>query len=127
MKKDLNAKTFTVFGLSFVVAALTHWTIPYGELNYIENIFLLRWVLYSGLISLIGYLKFKQMAGKVAIWVASGFMISVFFRMIFDLLRDGTSHNLWPFELFLTFGLTFIPAFIVGFIYRLIQGAQKVR
>ncbi|MFD2200395.1 hypothetical protein [Shivajiella indica] len=121
MRFIFNAQMWLVLLSAFTVAALTHWTIPYGDLGWIENGLALRWILYSILISLIVHLRLNILSGKAAFLIASGFLTAVVLRIVFESLKNATSHNLWPLEMVLVFGITFIPAFLVGILFKSIK------
>ncbi len=41
----------------------------------------------------------------MALWVGVGTMLATLGRVRFDVRLDPTSHNLWPFEVFFSFGI----------------------
>lgn len=125
MKLTIDSKFWLVFALGFFVAALTHWNLPYEELDLMGNGVAYRWIAYSGVISLIAHLRYQVLSGRVAFWTAIGFIAAVFLRIIYDLFRDSSTHNLWPFEILLAFVLTFLPAFIVGWVFKYLKGLPK--
>ncbi|RPA68508.1 hypothetical protein EF405_07920 [Cyclobacteriaceae bacterium YHN15] len=125
MRFLLNPQMCLVFLAAFIVAVLTHWTIPYRDLGLLENGLALRWIFYSILISLIAHLKLNILSGKAAYLIASGFLSAVILRAGFEILNDTSYHNLWPLELILVFGITFIPAFLVGFLFKSIKKLTK--
>lgn len=116
-----DTKMLLVFCLAFLVAALTYWTVPYEDLGLMEDGSALRWAFYAAVLSLISHFRHRQLSGRVAVWIATGFVTAVIFRIAFDTFNDSSTHNLWFFELVLTVGVTFIPAFVVGFIFKVLK------
>lgn len=118
MKLSFDSKILLVFGLGFLVSALTYWTLPYEALDLLGNGVALRWAMYSAIISLIAHLKYQLLSGRVAYWIGAGFLAAVSLRIIFDVLKDSSTHTLWPLELLIVLLVTFIPAFLVGIIFK---------
>lgn len=118
MKLSFDSKILLVFGLGFLVAALTYWTLPYEALDLLGNGVALRWAMYSAIISLIAHLRHQLLSGRVAFWIGAGFLTAVSLRIIFDVLKDSSTHTLWPLELLIVLLVTFIPAFLVGMIFK---------
>lgn len=125
MRSGFDTGTLLVFGLAFLVAALTYWTVPYEDLGPLEDGSALRWAFYAAVLSLISHFRHKQLSGRVAIWIAMGFVVAVILRIVFDIFNDGSTHNLWPFEVVLTLGITFVPAFVAGLVFKVVQRTLK--
>jgi hypothetical protein len=118
MKLKAVSSKWLVFAGAFIIGAITYWTIPYEDLVLLGFIFTLRWAIYSAIISLIVHLRAKILSGMLAFWIASGFVSAVLIRIIYESSGNAIAHNLWPLELILIFGITFIPAFLVGLLSK---------
>jgi hypothetical protein len=46
-----------------------------------------------------------------AITIGSAFPAVIFVRVVLDGMEDPTNHNLWPFEIVMTFGIGMIVTF----------------
>ncbi|PSL01723.1 hypothetical protein [Cecembia rubra] len=125
MRAGFDTRMLLVFGLAFLVAALTNWTVPYEDLGLMEDGSALRWAFYAAVLSLISHFRHNQLSGKVAIWIAMGFVTAVILRIVFDIFNDSSTHNLWPFEVVLALGITFAPAFVVGLVFKVVQRTLK--
>jgi len=121
MRADFDTKMLLICGLAFLIAALTYWTVPYKDLGLMENGSALRWAFYAAVLSLISHFGHKHLSGRVAIWITMGFVVAVILRIVFDILNESSIHHLWFFELVLTVGVTFIPAFVMGLVFKVVQ------
>ena len=86
--------------LGIGIGAISYWRIPYEELNVLE---LNLWLIVGGG-SLIGALcstlLFKLKPLKIGLLLTLGVVLSVIFRIIYDLtVKDPSSHNLAPLEI----------------------------
>jgi hypothetical protein len=82
-------------------SAVIHWQLPYGEYFGLWGMGHWTWIgILSGLVSLISGFIIKTNPLKYTHWIILGVVLTVFLRVVFDILFiDKTHHNLWPFEL----------------------------
>jgi hypothetical protein len=103
--------------MALVGAGAVQWTIPYSEINMMDNPFLLRWGLICIFLGAIGS-YYKKSTVRSALLITAGFIAAVIFRAIYDFFIDPSSHNLLPFEVGLTILIVFPPSFISTFALR---------
>lgn len=93
------------FILSFCFVGLPYWSVPYAKLNLPNALMGLGlWVVVIAAL----LLRYFRVAcfWKVSAIVGASVPAVVLTRVIADVLRDPTTHNLWPFEI--------VIAFVVG-------------
>lgn len=91
------------FAVSFFTIGLSSWQIPY------QKIALPNAVLGPGLVGVIVLAALPRVLCHTRLWPATLIVgayvpAAVLARVIYDTLRDPTSHNLWPFEIILVGG-----------------------
>lgn len=102
-------RTALLFALVFVPAALLYWPAFEAKRNLPD-------ALYGPALALPALLAmadawFGRRPFARAVWLGAAVLpAAVFARVVYDGLRDPTSHNLWPFELAIAFGVALPPA-----------------
>ena len=86
------------FAAAFFAVGVPYWRVPYGKLNLPDA------VLGAGLLVVVAAAALARVDSgrrflRVVAVVGSSVPAVVMVRVVFDGLRDSTSHNLWPFEL----------------------------
>lgn len=107
------------FGLlsgTALLAGLTYWQIPYADVNFFASSFLLTWGIMALLGGFLGVLFLRKSVFQAVQLVVTGFLIAVILRIIVDGISDPTSHNLFPFELIITFAIATPPALVGSWI-----------
>lgn len=105
-------RTALLFALMFVIAALPYWFALEAKRSLPEALYGAALVL-PVLTALVDGVPTRRPFRR-SLWIgASVLPAAVFARVVFDGLRDPTSHNLWPFELAIAFGVA-LPAAVVG-------------
>jgi hypothetical protein len=100
-------KTVAALGLAVLIGGLVYWTIPYPKLG--TDVF---WIILGGLGLMAGVAIARWIrldVAKTAAVAGLGFVTSVMMRVIYDGLRDPTSHNLFFIEVAI--------AFVFGFVF----------
>lgn len=88
------------FAMAFIAIGAMHWTIPYSEVELPNSLF------GPGLALVVLAGALARIAGRARTLVAilvvgSAAPAAIAARVVVDTTNDPTSHNLWPFELFL--------------------------
>lgn len=106
-------RTALVFGVAFVIAAVLYWPAMETKQNLPDSLYGLPVVLTALTAVVDSWLSRRPFAR--ALWVAACVLpAAVFARALHDvLLVDPTSHNLWPFEIVIAFGVS-LPAALAG-------------
>ncbi len=86
------------FLLSFFAVGVPYWLIPYNKLN------LPGALMEPGLFVVMGAALMLRLRGSATFWkivliVGTAVPASVFARVVWDGMKDPTSHNLWPIEI----------------------------
>ena len=102
-------RTTSVWLGSAFVAGLFAVGIPYWQVAY-SKVSLPDTLIHSGLLVVVVAAIVVRAIGKcdfVPTLLAAGAAVpgAVMARVVFDALRDPTSHNLWPFELIIAIGV----------------------
>ena len=87
-----------IAGMGCIAASLTLWPVPYGEVAMLAKGFLLQWTIAAVLAGCLSRILMRQSFSMTALFIACGFALATFGRVVFELIKDSTSHNLWPFE-----------------------------
>jgi hypothetical protein len=107
------------FAASFLAVGAGYWPVPYARLSF-EN-------LVGPGLAVVVVCSFSacfatdRRVGAVALWIAAAVPAVAMARVLFDVARDATSHNLWPLELVLAalVGLAAaLPGAALGFALR---------
>ena len=105
-------RTALLFVLAFVPATLLYWPAFEAKRNLPD-------ALYGAALALPALLAladawFSRRPFARSLWIGACVLpAAVFARVVYDGLRDPTSHNLWPFELAIAFGVA-LPSAVAG-------------
>ncbi len=108
-----DKRSLATIGLAFLGAAITHWYIPYEQVSLIAKSFIITWFVIAFVTGALGVMLMKRAVRESSLLVTAGFVLAVFLRVIFEILKEPTSHNLWPFEILITI-LIALPASMLG-------------
>jgi hypothetical protein len=101
-----------LFALAFVAAALLYWPAFDARINLPNALYgaPLAVVALTALAdAVLGRRPFAR-----SLWIGAAVLPAVVFaRVVYDGLRDPTSHNLWPFEIAIAIGVG-LPAAVAG-------------
>jgi hypothetical protein len=100
-----------IFAVAFVLAALLYWPAFEAKVN-------LPTALYGAPVAVAALAALAEaLLGRrpaTAFWLGTAVLpAAVFARVVYDGLRDPTSHNLWPFEVAIALGVS-APAALAG-------------
>jgi hypothetical protein len=124
--KMIERKHLPMIALGFVVGAVGYWTADFS----IEGEF--SRVIYSILgpgafiCAVISVFVRKKSPGFISLLVSLGVMLGMLSKIVYDIIRDSSSHNLLPFELLLGLVIVLPAAFLGSFlVWGLIKIAGK--
>jgi hypothetical protein len=87
----------TVF-LGFLAGGLPLWPVPYYSIDLSNPGFLGQWIgagiIAGGFPAALSSLSMH----RSAVLLGAGFGMAVLARVLFEIIQDPTTHNLWPFE-----------------------------
>ncbi len=112
--------------IGIIVGGLSYWFIPYGEMNLLGvHIYIL---MASGafLGSLILNLLLNEKPWNIALLITAGVLVAVVCRIAFDIIKDSSTHNLFPFEIIAVLFITVPSAFIGSYLSQLIKYIKKI-
>jgi len=88
----------TVF-LGFIAGGLPLWPIPYNSIDLSSPEFLGLWIvagtIAGGFPAALSTLSMNRTAGLLG----AGFGMAVLARVLFEIVQDSTTHDLWPIEI----------------------------
>ena len=107
MKNDRLHWLYLSAVVSFFAVGIPYWKIPYNEVNLIDVLLtpvLIIVVISAMLVRIYTKLSFLRITSVVGLSVFAAIMA----RVLFEVVKDPTSHNLWPFEVMIALivGLT---------------------
>ncbi len=112
----IQKKHLPTIAIGFAVGAIGYWTADFSEDGEFSR------VIYSILgpgafiCSVISFSLRKKSPGFIALLVSLGVMLGMLSRILFDILIDPSSHNLFPIELMLGLVIVLPAAFFGSFI-----------
>jgi len=86
------------FFVAFFATGIPYWQIPYAKLSLPDSLIGMG-LLVVGVAAALTRAFVKSRLLPVIFVVGAAVPCAVFARVVFDGIRDPTSHNLWPFEL----------------------------
>jgi hypothetical protein len=105
-------RTAMLFGIAFVAAALLYWPAFEARTNLPDALYGAP-LAVAAATALVDAL-FSRRPFARSLWVGAAVLpAAVFARVVYDGLRDPTSHNLWPFEIAIAIGVG-LPAALAG-------------
>lgn len=102
-------RTALLFGVAFVVAALLYWPAFEAKTNLPDALYGAP-LAVAALTALADAVLSRRPFAR-ALWIGAAVLpAAVFARVVYDGLRDPTSHNLWPFEIAIAVGVGLLAA-----------------
>jgi len=109
-----NQSLLLLLFVSFLAAGISnYWILPYGEIEILSTYFLTKWIAVAIVIGFVSILLLQRKIIDTATITTIGFVAAVFSRVIIDAIKDPSTHNLWPFEIFFTVLIVF-PTSLLG-------------
>ncbi|HEY8509133.1 MAG TPA: hypothetical protein VIL32_12290 [Steroidobacteraceae bacterium] len=108
------------FLIGVLSAGIPYWLVPYGKVN-LPNAIMGPQLLIVGAVTLVAFMFRTAPFKKTLILFASVLPCAVMLRVIVEGVMDPTSHNLWPFEIVIAFGVglvCLVPAALIGSLLR---------
>jgi hypothetical protein len=101
------------FGGGTLAAGIPLWPIPYSELSIAEGSLPGIWSIAICTVAALTSFRTGMGVVRSTFVVGSGLPAAIFIRVVVEGIADPTSHNLWPFEVFLGIFIG-LPAALVG-------------
>lgn len=117
--------TVTVFMVSFLCIAQPYWQIPYSQIA-LPNSLLGPGALITGALAMFLRLDPKREFSSIVLACGGAFPAVVLSRIIYDVIFDSTSHNLWPFELIIAILCGLFVSAIGGGVGSLLYSSRGV-
>jgi hypothetical protein len=104
--------TAALFAVGFVISAFLYWPALDMKKNLPDALYGMP-IALAALTTLADSWFSRRPFGQ-SLWVGAALLPAVVFaRVMFDVMQDPTSHNLWPFEIAIAIGVG-LPAALVG-------------
>jgi hypothetical protein len=97
------------FCAGFLAVGIPYWATPYSKLNLPDAVLGLQ-LLVVGFSALVASAARAARLRRIVAVMAASVPAAVILRAIVDVLRDPTSHNLWPFELVIALAIGVMAA-----------------
>ena len=105
---------FLITLIGFLIGGVSYWRTPYNELNLLDTQMWILFVFGTLIGSFIVNLYLNNKPIKVAILISLGVVLSVIFRILYEItFMDTSSHNLAPFEILVSVIQT-LPMSLLG-------------
>lgn len=98
MLKTSNRWLVAAFLVGFFAVGLGYWPIPYSKVSLPNSLYGIGLIVVGGAAGLTRVFSDNSFWRTVLV-IGAAVPGAVFARVVFDGLRDPTSHNLWPFEI----------------------------
>lgn len=116
LRKRFSKFFYLLAGIT--ITAIVYLPIPYADIDLLNTTFLIKWIGFGILASIIGVLLTRSKAKEAALFLTLGYLIGVLMKVAVDSIEDSTNHNLLPFELLFTVitisPTTFLAAYLVS-------------
>lgn len=123
--KTAGYRIALAFAVAFFCVGLPYWRIPYSEVALPHS--LPATGLFAVALTALVLVATRALPYWRAVWLATAAVpAAVFARVLFEGLRDPTSHNLWPLELIIVTPVGFACA-LVGTLFGALIAAPPVR
>lgn len=112
----IQKKHLPSIALGFVVGAIGYWTADFSQKGEFSR------VIYSFLgpgafiCSVISFSLRKRSPGFIALLISFGILLGMLSKILFDIARDSSSHDMLPFELLLGLVIVLPAAFLGSFL-----------
>lgn len=122
----IQKKHLPSIALGFVVGAVGYWTADFSKDGEFSK------VIYSILgpgafiCSVISFSLRKKSPGFIALLISLGVMLGMLSKILYDIAKDASSHDMLPFELMLGLVIVLPAAFLGSFlVWGIFQLAGK--
>lgn len=115
----MGKSTLGIIVVGIIAGVFSYWFNGYNQLTAFGiNIYLLLAILsFIGAFMLSLIIHWR--VATIALLLSFGVILAISGRVIFDLLRDPTSHNLFPFEMLISLAVSFPCSFVGSFLASL--------
>lgn len=122
----IKLKHLPTIALGFVVGTIGYWTADFSVKGEFTNVIYSILAPGAFICSVISYSLRKRSPGFIALLISLGILLGMLSKILFDIIRDSSSHNLLPFELLLGFVIVLPAAFLGSFlVWSIFQIAGK--
>jgi hypothetical protein len=111
--------TILIIVAGILAGAISSWFNEYNQLTVFGISIRLLLAITSFAASFLMSLFYSESNAKIPLLISAGVLMALAGRIIFDLYIDSTSHNLFPFEMLISFSISFSCAFVGSFLASL--------
>ncbi|GMQ30155.1 hypothetical protein [Algoriphagus confluentis] len=102
--------------LGFIVGAIGYWTADFSKKSVLfDSLFYIKAPGTLLIAVFTGFINRREPASN-ALLISFGVMLGMLSRIVFDLIQDPSSHNLFPFELFIGAVVIFPVSFLGNYL-----------
>jgi prolipoprotein diacylglyceryltransferase len=112
MKSNQNMSMKFYVCLTFFSVGIPYWLIPYNKLN-LPDALITPFLIVPFISCLLLRIRTSHKLSKITWLIGASMVGAVIARIFVDVIRDGTSHNLWPFEIIIASIISF-PLALIG-------------
>jgi hypothetical protein len=115
----IEKRHLPIIALGLVVGVLGYWTADFSKEEDFSRVIYTIMGPGTFIASIIAFVVRKKSPIYTALLVSLGVMLGMLSRIFFDIIKDPSSHNLFPFELMIGLVIVLPAAFLGVF---LVQG-----
>lgn len=102
--------------LGFIVGAVGYWTADFSQKNVLfDSLFYIKAPGTLLVAVFAGFINRREPTSN-SLLISFGVMLGMLSRIVFDMIQDSTSHNLFPFELFIGAVVIFPVSFLGNYL-----------
>jgi len=121
-----NKIVILIILVGIMAGGLSYWFNPYNEMSSFGiSIYKLM-----GAGALLGSLSLtlilNEKPWKIALLITTGIIIGIMCRIIFDIINDSSTHNLFPFEIIIALIISVPSAFIGSYLAQLFKYIKSI-
>ncbi len=116
-----NKIVLLIILVGIMAGGLSYWFNPYNEMSLLGISIYKLMGSSAFLSSLILTLILNEKPWRIALIITAGVIIGVMCRIIFDIIIDSSTHNLFPFEIIIAIFITVPSTFIGSYLSLLIK------
>lgn len=99
----------------------SYWFNPYNDMHFLGIHIYVLMVAGAFLSAMVLTLILIEKPWNIAFLITAGVMIGILGRIIFDMVNDSSTHNMFPFELVISFVITLTAATIGSYLSHMIN------
>ena len=111
--------------MGLLAGALSTWFQPYNQLEVMGVDYRIIMAIAALVLAFFYKLLFRSGTVNTGLFIGYGIITALFIRIIIDVIKDPTDHNLWPIEVAIFVVIAFPSAFVGAYLGELVHWSRK--